>query len=196
MKNIIAKFSAAIIFLAIFSCKTSELGYPILTVNGMIYDFNNKAIPNCTVQIGEKHFAVSDINGRFYVPKIPSGNYSIIIIKEEHEVFHDKIIVEDNTQIVYIRIPSITQLLELADNALEKNQIQEAASFVDRAKSIGKRTTELLYYAAIVSFRQQDYSTAQELLIEAKQQGANDSYIDIFLKDLNQLLDDENEIEK
>jgi hypothetical protein len=187
------KLLAIIIFIAFFSCKTAEFGYLVLTVNGMIYDFSNRPVPNCTVQIGEKYQAVSDINGRFFIPKIPADDYSITVTKEGYETFHGSVIVGDGKQIVYIRIPSFMQLLELADDALTKNQIREASAFVDRAISIGERTTELLFYAAVVAFRQQKYLEAKYLLVEAKQQGANDLYIDSFIQDLNQLLEAEDE---
>jgi hypothetical protein len=180
-------------FFAFFSCKTTEFGYTVLTVNGMIYDFSNKPISNCTVQIGEKHQAVSDINGRFIIPNVPAGDYTIIAIKEGYEAYHGNILVGDNKQIVYLRIPSPIQLLELADEALSKNHIREATVFVDRAISIGEWTTELFFYAAVVSFRQQKYHEAKEFLVEAKRQGANDIYIDFFIQDLNKLLEVEHE---
>jgi hypothetical protein len=193
MINTTVKLVTGVMFLVLFSCKTTEFGYTVLTVNGMIYDFSNKPIPNCTIQLGEKHQAVSDINGRFFIPKIPVGDYTIAVTKEGYETYHGTIIVGDDQQIVYLRIPSSIQLLELADEALTKKRIREAVVFVDRAISIGERTTELLFYAAVVSFRQQKYREAKAFLIEAKQQGANDIYIDSFIQDLNQLLEAEHE---
>jgi tetratricopeptide (TPR) repeat protein len=171
-----------VILFVFYSCKTTEFGYKVIDVNGMIYDFANKPVSNYKINIGEKKSSLTDVNGRFVIEKLPIGSYAITGEKEGYENYIGDIDITSREQIVYIRIPSAGQLLELADTALEKNQLDEAEEYIKRAYDIGDITTELLFYYATVKFRKQSYDEAIEYLQAALQRGSKDHYVEKFLE--------------
>ncbi|MDR1105019.1 MAG: hypothetical protein LBL44_01555 [Treponema sp.] len=175
------------------SCKTAEFGYTVIDLNGMVYDFANKPVPNYLVTVGEKNVSVTDINGRFVMEKIALGVYPIKGEKEGFEPFAETLDIFDRGQIVYIRVPSSGQLLELADVALSKNRLDEAEAYLKRAWDIGDITAELLMYYAAVKFRQGLYDEAIVRLQSAVNRGSQDRYIEKFLDYLLEKKSRENE---
>ncbi len=170
-----------------FSCKTAEFGHPMIDVNGMIYDFSNKPVSNYTVTLGEKYTSISDINGRFYFQKVPADTYEITGNKEGYETYKDTIFINSKEQIIYLRIPSLSQLLDLADEALSGHNIPEAETYIERAARIGGTSIERLFYSAIISFRKKEYQKAMDYLVTAKDAGSTDIYVEQFLNDLKKL---------
>jgi hypothetical protein len=175
------------------SCKTAEFGHPMIDVNGMIYDFSNKPISNYTIHLGEKYTSISDINGRFYLPKIPANTYKITGNKEGYETYVSNILINSKEQIIYLRIPSSSQLLDLADQSLSSHNISEAELYIERASNIGSTSIELLFYSAVVSFRKKEYQKAIDHLMAAKDLGSTDIYVEKFFNDLKNLIEVHNE---
>jgi thioredoxin-like negative regulator of GroEL len=168
----------ALLFL---SCKTAEFGFKVIDVNGMIYDFSNRPVPACSIALGSKYKSTTDINGRFTLSKIPVGNYTITGQKKGFEPYVDELSIKDKGQIIYIRIPSQIQLLDLADQALTKNDLEAAREMAERAYQIDNNNIETLFYCATVQFRLNAFDTAAAFLEAAKNLGSKDIYIDQFL---------------
>jgi hypothetical protein len=178
IKYIIISF---IIINYFYSCKTAEFGFLVIDLNGMVYDFDNKPVQNYKITIGKKYSSVTDINGRFLISKIPAGHYSLKGEKNEYETYEGDILINDRRQIVYIRVPNYNQLLGLVDTALTDNHIENAEIYAQRANAVGGLKTELLFYLAIIKFRQKDNNGAIEFLRTAVNTGSSDIYINQFL---------------
>jgi len=169
------------------SCKTAELGFKVVNISGMIYDFSNRPVPHCEVSLGWWHKTTTDINGRFTFSKVGFGTYTITGKKNGFEVYSDQVIIKDPGQIIYIRIPSQNQLLNLVDEALTANDFALAEETVERAYQINKNNIETLFYYATVKFRQREYDEAVQFLEAAKNLGSRDLYINKFLTLLKEL---------
>jgi tetratricopeptide (TPR) repeat protein len=150
----------------------------------MVYDFENKPVPQYIITLDNKTPVSTDINGRFFLPKVKSGKHEIKGKKDGYEEYQGEIIINDRRQIVYFRVPNTAQLINLADEALSKNQIGDAAVYMKRAESIGEVTTELLFYSAVVLFRAGEYKQAIEKLRSAVSLGSRDEYVSRFLDEL------------
>jgi hypothetical protein len=161
-----------------------EFGNTVIDVNGMIYDFTNRPISNYTIHIGEKYWSTTDINGRFLISNVPVGEYIINGEGNGYESYQGDVLVKDREQIIYIRVPSFSQLLDLVDLALSKNQLDEAENYIWRANLAGGFTTELLFYMAVIKYRQKDYSSAIINLRTAIDLGSTDIYVIKFLNDI------------
>lgn len=172
----------------LISCNT--LKYEKISINGMVYDFSNRPVSNYSIIIDDEPSSITDINGRFAISKIKRGNYKIRGTGKEYEEYQSEISIYAPDQIIYIRVPSYKQLIELADNALMNNQIRDANSYILRAYDIGIINTELLFYAAIVKFRMNDYSGAIYYLELAIASGIDDDYMRMFYDDLKRLQDE------
>ena len=175
------------ILLLAASCKTTEFGFRVIDVNGMVYDFSNRPVPYCEVTLGKNYKSSTDINGRFSLPKVPAGTYIITGAKKGFESYSEEVTVKDRGQIIYFRMPSQGQLLTLVDEALSKNDLDTAGEMAERAYRIDYKNIEMLFYCATVRFRQNDYAEAIVFLEIAKSLGSKDSYIDKFLTILKEL---------
>jgi len=173
--------------LVLASCKTTEFGYKVFDVNGMIYDFSNRPIPHCSVTLDKKYKVSTDINGRFMLSKIPAGDYNITGEKNGFETYSDNVIIKDKGQIIYIRMPSQNQLLELADEALVNNNFAVAEEIIERAYRIDQNNIEMLFYYATVTFRKREYSRAIAFLETARSLGSRDIYVEKFLSVLKEM---------
>jgi hypothetical protein len=150
----------------------------------MVYDFENKPVPQYIITLDNKTPVSTDINGRFFLPKVKSGKHEIKGQKDGYEEYQGEIIINDRRQIVYFRVPNTAQLINLADEALSKNRIGDAAVYIKRAESIGEVTTELLFYSAVVLFRTGEYKQAIGKLQSAVSLGSEDEYVSRFLDGL------------
>lgn len=180
----------ALSFLLFFSCKTAEFGHKVIDVNGMIYDFSNRPVPNFLITLDEKYSISTDINGRFTLTKVPAGTYTLIAKKPGYEIYTDKVDIKDRGQIVYIRIPSQSDLLDLTDNALSNSNFNEAEEYIKRAYLVDADNVEMLFYYATVMFKQGEYDNAVYFLQTAQNLGSKDEYIAKFLAILKELNDE------
>ena len=178
----------SIAFMAV-SCRTAEFGFNVVDVNGMVYDFSNRPVPHCEISLGGKYKSGTDINGRFSLLKVPVGIYTLTGYKKAFENYSGEVIIKDKGQIIYVRIPSQSQLLALADDALTANDFAVAEKLVERAYQIDQNNIETLFYYAAVKFRRGEYDRAVSLLENARELGSRDVYVDKFLTVLREAQD-------
>ena len=163
-----------------------------IDVNGMIYDFTNKPVAQCMIALDNSYFGITDINGRFVLPKVPPGNYTLYVYKAGYEKFSEEILIINIEQIIYIRIPSQNQLLDMVDEALTAMNVDFADELIQRAYQVDKNNIEMLFYYATIKFRQQKFIEAIDFLITAKEMGSRDINIDRFLTILRGLVNADN----
>ena len=188
IKRFYTIFCLLIFAILLNSCKTAELGFRVVDISGMIYDFSNRPVPHCEISLGRRYRSSTDINGRFTLPNVAIGTYSITAYKDGFETYSENITINSSGQIIYIRIPSQIQLLNMVDEALTANNLSLAGEIADRAYQIDINNTEALFYYATVKFRLQEYGEAVNYLEAARNLGSRDLYIDRFLTILKELL--------
>ena len=188
-QNVLLIFAA----LSVISCRTTEFGFKVFDINGMVYDFSNRPVVYCDISLGRRGLkSSSDINGRFSVSRIPLGKYTLTVYKDGFEKYSEDVFIRGTGQIIYVRIPSQNQLLNLADEALTANNFNLAEEMVERAYQIDPNNIEMLFYFATIKFRQQDYKAALGFLETAKNLGSKDLYIDKFITQLRRRKDANN----
>jgi len=178
-----------IVFSAI-SCKTAEFGYKVFDINGMIYDFSNRPVASCEISLGIKGLTgTSDINGRFTITRVPLGNYTLTVNKDGYEKYSEEFFIKQREEVIYIRLPSQNQLLDLLDEALVANNFLLAEEMAERAWQIDPNNMEALFYYATVKYRRRDYSGALDFLEAARDLGPKEPYIDKFLTRVKEMTD-------
>jgi len=187
-KNIYIFSVVFVLSLVCLSCNTLGSGGSI-DINGMVYDFANKPVAYCEVLLGDSYAGGTDINGRFVLPKITPGTYNITVRKEGYETYSDEVLIKERGQIIYIRIPSQSQLLNLVDESLTAVNFNIAEEYIQRAYQIDQNNIETLFYYATIKFRQRKYNEALFFLLAAKNLGSRDSNIDRFIIILRELTD-------
>jgi len=179
-----------IIALSAVSCKTAEFGYRVFDINGMVYDFSNRPVASCEISLGRRGLTgTSDINGRFSIPRVPLGNYTLTVQKDGYEKYAEKFLIKQRGQIIYVRLPSQNQLLDLVDEALAANNFLLAEEMAERAYQIDPNNTETLFYFATVKYKRRDYDGALAFLEAAVNLGSKDPYIDKFITRLQETRD-------
>jgi hypothetical protein len=176
-----------LVTVSLCGCGSSPYGKVAVGLNGMAYDFENRPLAQYVVALNGRTPVATDINGRFFFPGVKPGTYTLTGQKEGYESYEGEIIVSDRRQIVYFRVPNRTQLVDLADGALSRNRVDEAESYMRRAEAVGEPTTEVLFYMAVVLFRQGRYQEAADRLQLAASRGGRDPYVTRFLDDLTAL---------
>jgi len=184
---------SVIFILILTSCSTLRDRENAIDVNGMVYDFTNRPIPHSEILLGEEIQSITDINGRFTLQRVQPGLHTIIIRKSGFETYAEEIYIRDRAQIIYIRMPSQSQLLELVDDAIARHDFIMASALVERAYNIDPNNIVMLFYYATVAFRLQDYASAIMYLETAQQLGSRDLYISRFLAILRELQSDNQE---
>jgi len=180
-------FVILLVITLMISCKTTGFNSKSIDINGMVYDFSNRPVAHCEIYLGKWSKVISDINGRFSFPKVSPGTYLLRVEKKGFEQYSEEIIVRDQGQIIYLRLPSQKQLLDLLDEALTANDLVFAAELANRAYLIDKNSIEMLFYYATVIFKKGEYPEAANYLQIAKNLGSKDKFIDKFLEDLRRL---------
>jgi len=179
-----------IIAFSAVSCKTVEFGYRVFDINGMVYDFSNRPVANCEISMGVRGLSgTSDINGRFTIPRVPMGKYTLTVHKDGYESYSEDFFIRQRGQIFYVRLPSQNQLLDLVDEALTANNFLLAEEMAERAYKVDPNSIEALFYFATVKYKRQDYDGAMALLETAGSLGLKDPYIDKFMAQLKEIQD-------
>jgi len=173
--------------MTVVSCRTAELGFKVFDISGMIYDFSNRPIAHCEVSLSRNLKSSTDINGRFTLHKVPPGKYILTGIKKGFEYYSEEVTIKDAGQIIYVRMPSQYQLLNLVDESLSANDFTSAEEFAGRAYQIDKSNLEMLFYYATVKFRQNELVKAIDFLKEAGSLGSKDIYVEKFLNALKEM---------
>ena len=183
-------FVLMFIMFSAVSCKTAEFGYKVFDINGMVYDFSNRPVAYCDISLGIRGLTgVSDINGRFSISRVPMGNHTLTVYKEGFEKYSEDFLFKQRGQIIYVRLPSQSQLLDLADEALTANNFLLAEEMAERARQIDPDNIETLFYFATVKFKLRDYNGALSLLETALNLGSKNPYIDKFMTRLKEIQD-------
>ena len=172
------------------SCRTVNFGSfsgNYIDINGMVYDFSSRPIPHCDISLNGRYITSSDINGRFTLPRLRPGEYELKAEKRGFESYLSNIDIQERGQIIYFRMPSQIQLLNLADDALTANETDIAMSYIARAHGIDSNNIETLFYYAVIKFLQNKNEEAIDFLEKAKLLGSNDYYVDKFLTQLKEI---------
>ncbi|MBV5330346.1 MAG: carboxypeptidase regulatory-like domain-containing protein [Chlorobium sp.] len=181
----IKKRYAAIFFVGLISaCATLKPQIQTITLNGMVYDLNNRPIAGYLVSLGGELTVTTDITGRFTIPNVPAGTYQITGSKKYYEPYAGDIIIEDSKTVVYLSIPSAQQLLDSADYALQSNKLGEAEGYLNRVERTCYSNIDFHFYKAVLQFRKHEYGAAQITLESILAIGGENPTVKVFLNDL------------
>lgn len=153
-------------------------------VHGMVYDFENKPIEGYSFYIEDDLVAITDVTGRFSLTDLNAGTYTITGLGDDYENYLETFTLFDKKQILYIRIPSITQLLDLVDLALLENNLTDAKSYVDRIFKQWSNNSVALFYRALLHLRKDEITETIGILHYLEQ--GDYPVIYLFLADIFQ----------
>lgn len=189
-------FLSIIFAIVLVSCKTGGEDHFIESsgLPGMIYDGYNKPCKNVQIQVyrlvddfGELLLAVeSDINGRFTLPALKQGNYRIELYKEDHETLVKEINYSSPLEVLYMKMYSQDQILDMAVQSLEERRIVRVENYLKRSESIQSDDPYHLYVQSIYMYSIEDYEQSLEYLKALVHQGYLFPYVHLLMADIYQ----------
>lgn len=180
-------FALVIIFLiGSAGCKTTSLTAGI-DIHGMIYDFENRPVSGYVLMLNNDLRVVTDVTGRFTFEKVKIGTYSLTGQGGLYESCCETVDVYARGQIIYLRIPSLYQLLNLADSSLENHKIAEAETYLNRARTIEGENIDIDIYSSIVEFRKNNIERAISEIEKVKAKGFRADWIDSYHYELEKI---------
>jgi hypothetical protein len=164
---------------SISSCKTVEpkrAGTDEGIMYAMIYDYENNPVTGADVFIDGKKYAESDINGRFILELTKPGYYLIRVTKKNYENLEQEFKF-DPMNVLYLKMANASQLLVLAENAIDLNDHAEADAMINRALSLEKYRPDALFLKSISLYLQHRYAESEETLRSLINNGYEDDSV-------------------
>lgn len=174
------------LILLVMGCKTTSLIYGV-NINGMVYDFDNRPVAGYHLKLNDDLEVVTDITGRFTFEKVKLGEYLLTGESNRYETYEGKIIIYDQDQVIYLRIPSFSQLINLTDKALEANNLQEAEGFLKRAAAMNIQDIDVMIYEAVLAYRYYNIEQAIRKIEQIKVNGYRNEWLDRFYDELRKI---------
>ncbi|QQO10748.1 carboxypeptidase-like regulatory domain-containing protein [Breznakiella homolactica] len=162
------KVPAAFFLLCIFCVSCSTVKNAKGTDNSgmmfaMIYDHENIPVSGVHVFINEKKIAESDTQGRFVLDFRKPGEYAVSLTKAGYEPIEQQFSY-DPMNVLYFKMVNASQLLTMAEDALDRRRFAAADDFLERALVLDPYRTDVLYLKAVSRYLQQRDREAAEVL--------------------------------
>ena len=180
--NIIFPVLISLLFLSCATSKNSIIDFKKAPLYGMIYDLNNNPLSGVLIKIKTEHNttaetdpeednivrqAISDINGRFVIPNLKKGNHTLFSSLEDFEKMQLEFAFLNRTRVMYLKMVSLNNLLQYAEDALGKKEYKEAGEMLKRAAVLKPEVPQMLYLKAVLFFKEQQPEQAEEYFKDA-----------------------------
>ena len=186
LKKVITLLLAATVF---FSCENMN---PIKRTSNdglmfaMIYDFDNTPVNTVAVYIDGNLVVESDIQGRFILENIRRGEYTIKLTKSGYETIEEAFYY-DQLNVLYFKMINSSQLMALAETALDNREYNNAEQYINRALVLEPHRPDILFLKSIVYYFQGKNREAIIILQNLIRNGNNErgivQLLEILMKD-------------
>jgi len=172
----------------ILSCQT---GKPInratdkAIMYGMIYDFDNTPVSGVTVFINNRKIADSDIQGRFILDNMSRNEYRIKLERRGYETLEETFLF-DPLQVLYFKIINASQLIVMAETALETRDYSNAEKYIDRVLVMEPARPDTLFLKSVTYYLQGKNEEAITVLESLIRQGTAEPAVTGLLEILRQ----------
>ena len=180
MKRTVWSIVCVCVLVLLFSCKST--GIKGIDEDGvmhaMIYDYDNNGVRGVSVYIDGSYMGESDVRGRFMFKLHDMKEHELVLQKDGWERVSDTIVF-DTMLVLYYKMGNATQLINLAEDALDAGTMDEALMLLDRALGLGGGD-DARYLKSVVLFKAGKYDEALETLSQIEEKEETASYIQDF----------------
>jgi hypothetical protein len=152
----------------------------------MIYDYENSPVTGVSASLNGKKIADSDIQGRFILEKVKKGEYKIKLTKKGYEPIEEDFHF-DPLQVLYFKMINASQLLVLAETALDNAEFASAENYINRALLLEPVRPDILFLKSIMHFMQAQYAETAIILENLIMSGNTDPSISQLLEKVRQM---------
>ncbi len=161
-------------------------GFDVAPLFGMIYGYDNQPVAGVRISVDGKPGPQSDLMGRFVFPDLSRGEHSIIARKSGYETISISLKFLNQTQVLYLQMYSLAQLLDLAEKHIEAREWARAKDLLSRAATVDPADPAYRYVKAILDFRKGNTADAVSALRGLLDAGVAEPAVYLFLADIYQ----------
>jgi tetratricopeptide (TPR) repeat protein len=170
--------------------KASGLNSTSAQLRGMAYNESRMPVQDAKVSwLVEGKVAGTartDIHGRYLIPGVAYGPVTLEFAKEGYELLAWSFTFERPTQVVYVQMSNLNELLDDAANNIEKRSWSAAAAYLLRAQKMDPGNVVATYLEAQMESRQGFPEKAAALLEKLSSERDASFAVELTLADLYQ----------
>ena len=178
---------------SIIGCATSKGSTPNSTtavLRGMVYNEDRMPVLDMRVSWiqdgGTKADALTDIHGRYLIQDVPYGPVTLQFDKQGYESLLWSFTFERPTQVVYVKMANLDELLDSAADNIQKRNWTSATSYLDRVRKMEPDNSVAVFLDAEILSRQGNPEQAA-VLLEKLSSGKDSSFaVELALADIYQ----------
>ena len=144
------KIVAVLLLVLLAGCRSIPGEGEKITLRGMVYDRSNRPVGNYTISVDGKPRGITDIGGRFTLEDVERGTRVLAGQGQGYCSFNDMVEVVDSRQVLYIRVPTTTQMLEKALVHGKEGKLEEALACVEDVLAAEEGNREALFCKAVL----------------------------------------------
>ncbi|MBN1409583.1 MAG: hypothetical protein JW969_01970 [Spirochaetales bacterium] len=176
-----------VLFISCQSEPTLSTEFSNAPLYGMIYDYDNSPCADVIITADERTRVQSDINGRFQFFDFSRGAHTFKAEKPGYETWvMDNFYFTNRTQILYIKMISLQQIINMIEKALDEKSWAIAESWVERGKVINEKHAILRYLEAVLNIKREKFEDAIAILTGLIADGNKEAYTYLTLADIYQ----------
>lgn len=134
------------------SCSSMKGTHNSGRIQGMVYDYENKPIPNYAIQLNASKPIYTDINGRFSFNAKKNINCTLNGNGTEHCSIKHTFKFTDTQNIVYFKIPSLDYMYLKIDSEISNKNIEEAKKVLLQIPKDKKKDKKYTLYSLIIKY--------------------------------------------
>jgi hypothetical protein len=183
---ILAALAIPFLFVSCESKPALSTQFETADLFGMIYDYDNQACSDVIITTEDNIKAQSDVNGRITFRDFPRGRHSFTAVKPGYELNKFEFDFNLRTQVLYIKMISLNQIMDKMEISMEKMEWSTAERLLARAKAINEKDPVLRYLNAVISYRRDRFDEALAILNALIAEGYKEEYIYLTMADIYQ----------
>lgn len=160
------------------SCKSIPEKKGKLTINGMIYDTENRPAVNYEIYLNGKYQAVTDIGGRFTLKDIKPGLYEFEGKGNGYLGVTDQLDIYDRSQIIYLRIPTVESKYKEAYEFLQELKIDSAKRSIEEVLTCYANDATALFFMSVIEYMNNNKENCQYYLDLINLNGDGSLYVE------------------
>lgn len=146
IKKISIYFLLIVLFVSCSSVPKTEK----ITVNGMVYDTENRPAVNYNITLNGKVVAITDIGGRFTLNNIKTGTYNFSGFGEGYLSITDTVDIFDKSQILYLKVPTIESKFKEAYDYINQSKYSKAKNSIKEVLESDENNSIALYFMSVI----------------------------------------------
>ncbi len=161
-------------------------GFDKAPLFGMVYDDRNEPCQGALISVDGSAGPRTDLSGRFVVAALPRGAHGIVVEKPGFERLEAAVDFFDKSQVLYLKVISLDQLLLRLEDALAQRRLGDAAALLARAEAVSSTHTDVRYLKAVYLLKSGEPGRAAGLLEQIIAEGERAPALYLTLADICQ----------